>query len=829
MLSSFTSFLPSALQNINSNSHASPPPVVDDDDDDDEHDAKSSNSAPTKKKEKKEKGANETFIFVRPPPAKSNHPLNLQVQLVPPSSHTPGVTGSSTVTPRQSLDDGESAPVPSSPTSATTGSDTGGEPLARTSTTASSRSEVSTYSSSGYTSTASFSSVGSTTSGRRMIIPLYNLQAHNVMTNTIVDAGTDAKIARFTRKGLEMIDLAVMEVVEVWPTPSGLVASANNGANTTSARGSVDEGHRIQNRSSTIGNTPFRSSRPTTPDPDRLTPGSSVISVSSAGLSAADEHHLHLPENPIAMPTRVVPQKKNLFGKFFRKKDSSHSPDRTPTIPSASIIPPSPTTSIKTPGHTPTHSVIPPSPTPSSRHGRNLSSSMSNFGKRGASASPSRPVTSSGIENIGLGIKSLAKHARPSSMHLDPNDVQPRDYAYENSEMGAKTQGATTALSTTSSRISTASRLSNNNSLEPPTMSASGASSLSNTITLPATLGIQPTLSSPGGPSALSAFVNFTSSGYPPPKNLGFGRGPALYVWVIRKWIKTPEGFNGTGLFGGMKDVLGSMGASGGSGNMQSGRGLHMNIAGLSEIEVRVEWKRGKKSKSKKKAKDRTQDEDTERSVSRSRRQSVITSETSPAGSNSSLPAATSAETRKKRNRLSTASKASTNEDPDMTLTSIRLGRQRTQSQEDDDGNDSDPEDSETPWTCTLKTRYMGASGLPRSSSSSSTPVKLKIATLSPMPHHPKVVAMLKIPYPLPDLEVQTMLLRKRAIGIPVPPPNSPLSGASAGTGPSAGLVLRAEEIKDVICSTGIWVVVREGFGGVGKVSRKGDGWRIRA
>ena len=37
-----------------------------------------------------------------------------------------------------------------------------------------------------------------------------------------------------------------------------------------------------------------------------------------------------------------------------------------------------------------------------------------------------------------------------------------------------------------------------------------------------------------------------------------------------------------------------------------------------------------------------------------------------------------------------------------------------------------------------------------------------------------------------------------------------------------------AEEIKDVICSTGLWLVVREGFGGIGKVSRKGDGWRIR-
>ncbi|KAJ3985468.1 hypothetical protein F5890DRAFT_1509829 [Lentinula detonsa] len=797
MLSSFTSLLPSALQNISSNSHANLPPVVDDDDDEEDLDAKASQTASTKKKEKKEKGVNETFIFVRPPPAKTNHPLNLQVQLVPPNSHTPGVTGSSTITPRQSLDETEPAPAPSSPTSAN--SDTSGEPLARTSTAQSSRSEASSYSSSGYTSTASFSSVGSTASGRRMIIPLYNLQAHNVMTNTIVDAGTDAKIAKFTRKGLEMIDLAVMEVVEVWPAPSGVATSTNNGASTASARGSIDEGRRIQTRSSTIGSTPFRS-RPTTPDPDRLTPGSSVVSVSSAGLSAADDHHL--PENPYSVPTRLAPQKKNIFGKFFKKKDPTHSPDRTPTFPSATIVPPSPTSLIKTPIQTPTQSVIPPSPNSSSRHGRNLSSSMANFGKRGASASPSRPMTSTGGESTGLGIRGFVKHPRPSSMHLDPNDVQSRDYAFDQSEFGTKSQGMTTALSTTSSRISTASRMSNNNNLEPPTMSGS-ASSASNTIVLPATLGIQPTLSSPGGPSALSAFANFVSSGYPPPKSLGFGRGPALYVWVIRKWIKTPEGSNGTGLFGGMKDVLGSMGAGGSGSNMQAGRGMPMNIAGLS-------------------------DDDAEGSTSHSRRQSVITSEASPIGSVSSLPATTSesTETRKKRNRLSTVSKASTNEDPDVTLTSIKLGRGRAKTQsaiEDDDGNDSDPEDSETPWTCTLKTRYLGVPGLPRSPSPSS-PLKIKIATLSPMPHHPKVVAMLKIPYPLPDLEVQSMSIRKRPMGLP----GAPLS-PSGNTSSSSGLVFRAEEIKDVICSTGIWVVVREGFGGVGKVSRKGDGWRIRA
>ena len=49
------------------------------------------------------------------------------------------------------------------------------------------------------------------------------------------------------------------------------------------------------------------------------------------------------------------------------------------------------------------------------------------------------------------------------------------------------------------------------------------------------------------------------------------------------------------------------------------------------------------------------------------------------------------------------------------------------------------------------------------------------------------------------------------------------------GHGHAEGLVLTAEEIKDVVSSTAMWLVVREGFGGVGRVNRKGDGgWRIR-
>jgi hypothetical protein len=80
---------------------------------------------------------------------------------------------------------------------------------------------------------------------------------------------------------------------------------------------------------------------------------------------------------------------------------------------------------------------------------------------------------------------------------------------------------------------------------------------------------------------------------------------------------------------------------------------------------------------------------------------------------------------------------------------------------------------------------------------------------------------MLKVPFPLPDIEVEKMAVQPRVLtaqGLARP-------GTSVGL---EGLVLTAEEIKDVISCTGLWLVVREGFGGVGKVNRKGDGWKIR-
>jgi len=54
------------------------------------------------------------------------------------------------------------------------------------------------------------------------------------------------------------------------------------------------------------------------------------------------------------------------------------------------------------------------------------------------------------------------------------------------------------------------------------------------------------------------------------------------------------------------------------------------------------------------------------------------------------------------------------------------------------------------------------------------------------------------------------------------------LNGGGGGRPKDTGLVLTAEEIKDVVASTALWLVVREAMGGVGKDKRRGDGWKLR-
>lgn len=188
---------------------------------------------------------------------------------------------------------------------------------------------------------------------------------------------------------------------------------------------------------------------------------------------------------------------------------------------------------------------------------------------------------------------------------------------------------------------------------------------------------------------------------------------------------------------------------------------------------------------------------------------------------------------------------------------------QRTLDGYEDGGNESDPEDSETPWTCTLhiypshmsplsdldvKERaaaaaVQGGSGLPADGR-----LRLRLANLVPTPHHPKILVQFKMPFPLPDVAITPGSGFPPASGVnahgagmyeagvgarflprTLSPDGSINHAAQAQMNVATEILFTAEDIKDVVSSTGLWLVVREGFGGLGRTKRKGDGWHIRA
>lgn len=104
-------------------------------------------------------------------------------------------------------------------------------------------------------------------------------------------------------------------------------------------------------------------------------------------------------------------------------------------------------------------------------------------------------------------------------------------------------------------------------------------------------------------------------------------------------------------------------------------------------------------------------------------------------------------------------------------------------------GYDSDPEDSETPWSCSVWVKRTGQRQL--------------LATLTPAPHHPKVVGVLKIPSGIKSLTLADI-------------------GSAAGKPDLAARVkeevcLTEENIKDVVNVTAMWLVAREEFSGFGR------------
>ncbi|KAF9528734.1 hypothetical protein CPB83DRAFT_853662 [Crepidotus variabilis] len=999
MLSSFASFLPSALH-LNTNSDLPRPTVkaeeaaqTEDEDDGDRRSLPPERAQyaeqPSKGKDRDGKNIIESFVFVRPPPSKSNHPLNLQVQLVPPNAKPP--TG---------VVDG-----PTTPTSATSNASSGsdGTSLHRTS---SNRSDTSTFNNS---STTSFSSIASSTtssSSRRAIIPLYNLQAHNVMTNVIVDAGTDAKIAKFQKRGIELIDVAMLEPVEVWGERDG---RGERDARRESMRLSVDEmGAMVTNISSGAGGSvksgpATRSltgvlqsgSRPVTPSagssavslhsqpPSMVASGSpnpsylgkresppnsqrpSTPSDSMASLKSDTNRSL----SPVSAPSSPpLPQvKRNIFGKLFKRNSgilstgsnsttasssASATPVGTPQKPSPSstmpsfssfALHPAPTTHFMrdTPSSsslkqsrspvlssssqqtTPTASQIPRQPeeplsptttvipTKERGHGRNISltgittpikATLKTNKNRFSGMISGVGVPLSSSPGSGLGISEDANRSlRPNSTE-NKRDVSPSPSVARSNRSRLSWVGSTNATveshSTASSGAGTTpigpsamKEFSNGNGqgyplmLTQTQMSAQAESAGMNPSALrqqqlqlrPPVLGIQPSYVSSAPSTSQSAIPgNLTSplvAALSPrvsekdQENVLAGQRALMYVWLVRRWLKKrpstilnfapPSEIAASvgGFFAGKKKEASShsshvhaqepsTGMIAGSGNGPP----HLPYGGY---EVRFEWKRAK-AKEVKKGSGKKKD-----TRGRNRSASGIAS-IGGAESDGEVEKASirdrsvDAKERlkkeaKKKNRASTGS-FGTNASKEYGFESTgsrQFSRDPTMMGEDD-GEESDPEDSETPWVCTLKVRRSVAAAVASSTSGLLSPppmtppptagltnfdngivplepqvLRVKVGTLSPTPHHPKVVAMLKVPFPLPHVEVERMTLVRRDGRKPAEDrlPKEPYTG----------LLLTGEEIKDIVCSTGLWLVVREGFGGVGKVSRKGDGWRIRA
>ncbi|KAF8595913.1 hypothetical protein BDV93DRAFT_548593 [Ceratobasidium sp. AG-I] len=676
-------------------------------------------------KERKKKPLNETFVVVRPPPSVSNHPLNLQLQLIPPSANqiqqTARSASTSTTGSTSSAGGGYSAaggvpnvpPVSAGLQSKKEGMRQVAEPIPDNELTRvrSNRSDLSLfYSSIGSSaSVTSFSTVNSTAtssgSSARRIIPLYNLSAHNVLQNTVQDAGTDATVSRFRKRGIDIVGLGVLEPVEVWGNAplggAGGYSIEACGVPISGMDAASDAGHGAP---SSAGH-----------GSEEYSPPGQVAHLRES--SSRDEP---APSTPIlALPKDSGPKK--LFGKLFGKK-------KEPSGSSAG--------------------------------------SGSGFAPSATLSPPAQPRASFGSSS----------RSRPTSIYsvVPPSPATP-----------------TTAV-------------------VPPT---------------PTTATTSTYLQAP----VLGTQASLRAESYPPR-----GRATA-YVWVLRRWTK------GGGVLSGLAGAMGVNAANG------------VDVARLG-VEVRFEWVRGKKRR-----RGAAGDENKTVGVGRrrgvgggSRPASVADRPVStfsvsdvpdfstlgggeslgvPAGGSRASARSKSPSSYRSGGSNARSRRGSSPSKPRRAVVGREdsSGSSRERSGEDED-EDSEPEDSETPWSCTLRVLSLDPADAPTptiGSPSTELPapggMKLRLAHLVPAPHHPKVIGQFKMPFPLPDVSVQKMELLPRA-------PGDSFGLGPNGTGPGKGeMILTAEEIKDVVCTTGLWLMVREGFGGLGGKKRKGDGWKIRS
>ncbi|KAG8957851.1 hypothetical protein FRC03_009750 [Tulasnella sp. 419] len=680
-------------------------------------------------KRKDKKTIYETFIVVRPPPSKSNHPLNLQVQLVPLSVSSHKNESTDTV------------------------NSTAGAPLTRSVSNRSNRSSTSLYSTSN--SMSSVSSISSSASSARRIIPLYNLSAHNVLTNTVTDAGTDAKVAKFAKRGIEIVGLGTLEGYEIRHVHSLDAVPSSSALRPPSV---VEDGGML---------SPLKRNQSPSKSPSVL---SHTSNASNQNVTTPSSSNSHLsseePSTPTQQQVASTPKDtgsaKKLFGKIFKKKGADASPSSPISLP---VSPSTPSTSIFSRG----------SATPKSNR-------LSFFS---STATPTTPTPRRGEMTENQGILTP-----PSSAFLSIPPTTPTPNILSSEVCGSLQPPVLGTQATLLYRA-------------PPQPHSRGHSSGA---------GAEVTNDDPVVDIATPHGTKFN---FTPPNGLGHHS----YEWVIRRWIKKRDtqlpniggpSSEEVGLVGGLVAGVGNSLQN----VMQNVHGGNFDGAG---VEVKFEWSRGKGSKARAKEK--------ERRMKRREGTTDISRPSSVYGMAVPEPPTVVRPSMDSSSRRSSSHSGGSGKDqPNRRKTNGTNGSAPlpapAHEDQDDDGAESDPEDSDTPWTCTL---WVGPITHPDEPSPVSTAyptnfpatLKLKLGTMTPAPHHPKILTQLKMPYPLPDVDVEKCELVWDRV-----------NGEEATPG-SRGMMLSAEDIKDVVSVTGLWLIVREGFGGLER-RRKGDGWKIR-
>jgi hypothetical protein len=114
--------------------------------------------------------------------------------------------------------------------------------------------------------------------------------------------------------------------------------------------------------------------------------------------------------------------------------------------------------------------------------------------------------------------------------------------------------------------------------------------------------------------------------------------------------------------------------------------------------------------------------------------------------------------------------------------------------------------------------RRLGGIGAASASGGGDSAVHVRVATFLTDAAPPKVIALLKVVFPLPDIIVVRLQARCRAVN-----PQG-IARPSCDLDAVERLVLTAKEIKGVVLSMGLWLVVRESIGCAGKISRRATG-----